>query len=38
MSLPAPLSNGYVAIGWHQIGDLSQYADRDALKLALAQH
>jgi restriction system protein len=32
-----PIEQGYVAIGWHQMGDLSQYADRDALKHALAQ-
>lgn len=33
-----PLDGGYVAIGWSALGDLKQYADRDALKAALAQH
>ena len=33
-----PIEQGYVAIGWPEMGDLNQYADRDALKLALAQH
>lgn len=33
-----PLDQGFVAIGWHLMGDLRHYADRDALKLALAVH
>ncbi len=33
-----PLENGYVAIGWTALGDLRQYPDREALKIALAQH
>lgn len=33
-----PLDSGYVAIGWSVLGDLRQYADREALKVALSQH
>lgn len=33
-----PLDGGYVAIGWAALGDLKQYADREALKAALARH
>jgi restriction system protein len=31
-----PIEQGYVAIGWRDMGDLSNYADREALKSALA--
>lgn len=31
-----PIEQGYVAIGWRDMGDLSHYADREALKSALA--
>lgn len=33
-----PIEQGYVAIGWSRLGDLRQYADREALKLALFQY
>lgn len=33
-----PVEKGYVAIGWSALGDLRQYPDREALKLALAEH
>lgn len=33
-----PVEQGYVAIGWKDLGDLSQYADREELKGALAAH
>ena len=33
----SPLDNNYVAIGWHQLGDLSKYADsREKIKKALS--
>lgn len=32
-----PVDQGYVAIGWTELGDLRKYSDRDALKAALAQ-
>ena len=31
-----PVENNYVGIGWSGLGDLRQYADREALKQALA--
>lgn len=31
-----PIEQGYVAIGWPEMGDLRQYPDREALKAALA--
>jgi restriction system protein len=31
-----PIDDGYVAIGWYQLGDLRQYSDRDAFKQAIA--
>lgn len=31
-----PIDEGYVAIGWPRMGDLHQYADREAFKTALA--
>lgn len=31
-----PVEQGYVAIGWTELGDIRQYPDRDALKAALA--
>lgn len=33
-----PLDTGYIAIGWSVLGDLRQYADREAFKVALAKH
>lgn len=33
-----PVEQGYVAIGWGALGDLTRYPDREALKAALAQH
>ena len=33
-----PVEQGYVAIGWPDLGDIRQYPDRDALKAALAQN
>ena len=33
-----PVEQGYVAIGWTALGDLRQYQDREALKVALAQY
>ncbi len=33
-----PVEQGYVAIGWTALGDLRQYPDREALKVALAKH
>ncbi|WP_312529531.1 restriction endonuclease [Paracoccus sp. (in: a-proteobacteria)] len=33
-----PIDDGYVAIGWGEMGDLRQYIDRDALKSALSSH
>lgn len=35
---PRPVDQAYVAIGWTALGDLRQYPDRDALKVALALH
>lgn len=32
-----PIDDGYVAIGWHELGDLKQYPDRDAFKAAIAE-
>ena len=32
-----PIDEGYVAIGWHELGDLMQYLDRPALKSAIAE-
>lgn len=32
-----PIEQGYVAIGWPDLGDLRQYPDREALKAALAK-
>lgn len=34
----SPIEQNYVAIGWGELGDLTQYADREALKEALARH
>ena len=33
----SPVDKGYVAIGWHELGDLSDYPDRDAFKAAIAE-
>lgn len=33
-----PIDNGYVAIGWSELGDVRAYPDREALKTALAQY
>ena len=33
-----PVENGYVAIGWEELGDLRRYPDREAFKVALAEH
>jgi len=33
-----PLDEGYVAIGWSALGDPRQYADRETIKAALAEH
>lgn len=33
-----PIEQGYVAIGWPLMGDLGQYSDREALKIALTRH
>jgi restriction system protein len=33
-----PIEQGYVAIGWTALGDLRQYPDREALKVALGTH
>lgn len=32
-----PIDECYVAIGWRELGDLHQYADRDAFKAAIAE-
>ena len=32
-----PIDEGYVAIGWQELGDLRQYPDRDAFKAAIAE-
>lgn len=32
-----PIDEGYVAIGWQELGDLQQYPDRDAFKVAIAE-
>lgn len=32
-----PIDEGYVAIGWQELGDLRQYPDRDAFKTAIAE-
>lgn len=32
-----PVEEGYVAIGWHELGDLRNYPDRDAYKAAIAE-
>lgn len=32
-----PIDEGYVAIGWQELGDLQQYPDRDAFKAAIAK-
>ncbi len=32
-----PIENGYVAIGWHELGNLKQYPDREAFKAAIAE-
>lgn len=32
-----PIDEGYVAIGWHELGDLQQYADRNAFKAAILE-
>lgn len=32
-----PIDEGYVAIGWQELGDLRQYPDRDAFKVAIAE-
>ena len=35
----APVKDGYVAIGWHQVGDLSRIApNREAFKSRIARH
>ena len=33
----SPVDKGYVAIGWHELGDLRDYPDRDAFKAAIAE-
>ena len=32
-----PIDEGYVAIGWQELGDLREYADREAYKAAIAE-
>ena len=32
-----PVEEGYVAIGWHELGDLRNYPDREAYKAAIAE-
>jgi restriction system protein len=32
-----PIDEGYVAIGWHELGNLQQYADRNAFKAAISE-
>lgn len=32
-----PIDEGYVAIGWQELGNLKQYPDRDAFKAAIAE-
>jgi restriction system protein len=32
-----PIDEGYVAIGWHELGELQKYPDRDAFKAAVAE-
>ena len=33
-----PVEQGYVAIGWQELGDLKQYNDREAFKAAIAEN
>ncbi len=33
-----PVEESYVAIGWHQLGDLRSYPDRDAYKAAIVEN
>ena len=32
-----PIDEGYVAIGWQELGDLREYANREAYKAAIAE-
>jgi restriction system protein len=32
-----PIVNNYVAIGWHEIGDIRRFKDREAIKQEMAK-
>ncbi|WP_286833590.1 hypothetical protein [Acinetobacter sp. UBA3132] len=33
----APIEQGFIGIGWSELGDLSKFTDRDSLKTALKE-